>query len=72
MKTHMSRLLATCGLNGLILGELTLSMYLSHGKGDEMPGYFLMVFLPMVLITIGGGGFLVRRFFAQGGPHGES
>jgi len=37
-----------------------------------MPGYFLMVFLPMVLITIGGGGFLVRRFFAQGGPHGES
>jgi len=69
---HIRRFLAICGLNGLILGELTLSIYLSYGRGDEMPGYFLMTFLPMVLITIGGGEFLMRSFFPQGHTDGQS
>lgn len=51
------------GLNLLILGELTWSMYVSHGAGEDMAGVFLKNFLPMALGTLFLGRLLLRKLF---------
>jgi hypothetical protein len=57
------RLLMVVGLNLLILGELTWSMYASHGAGEDIASVFLKTFLPMALGTMVLGRLLLRRFF---------
>lgn len=53
-------------LNGLILLELTIAIYLSYSQGENMPVYFVGIFLPLVVITIFGGRIFAKRFFPQG------
>ncbi|MDY6910102.1 MAG: hypothetical protein SWC40_09210 [Thermodesulfobacteriota bacterium] len=48
----------------LLLVELTWSIYLGHGRGDEMTAVFLRTFLPLALVTVVSGRLLVRRWRA--------
>lgn len=48
----------------LLLAELTWSIYLGHGRGDEMTAVFLRTFLPLALVTVVSGRLLVRRWRA--------
>lgn len=56
-----SRWPVVAALNLLILAELTWSMYLSHGAGEDTAWVFLKSFLPMALSTLFLGRLLLRR-----------
>lgn len=58
-----SRWLLVAALNLLVLGELTWSMYLSHGAGEDTAWVFLKSFLPMAFGTLFLGKLLLRRLF---------
>ncbi len=45
----------------LLLAELTLCIFMSHGNPDTMPYTFLKLYIPLMAVTFFGGRFLIRR-----------
>lgn len=46
----------------LLLLELCLAMYMGHADRPHLSAIFLRTFVPLALVTVLGGRFLIRRF----------